>query len=153
LVLVGSGEELPRLQRWVADKGLSKRVELPGHVHNHGLLRELYGRAFCAVSPGYVGLGAIQAFSMGVPLVLADAEPHAPEREACREGENTVYFKAGDADALAAGLERMWAEREPWLARRRELAKWTARHYSVETMVEGFVEAIDGLRTHHLVEV
>ena len=118
---------------------------LLGHVHNHDILRSLYGRSFCSVSAGYVGLGAIQSFSFGVPLVLADKEPHAPEVEACKDGINTVRFAADDPDALALVLERMWHERANWLGRREELARWTAQNYSVESMVDGFIEAVDAV--------
>lgn len=145
LKLVGEGDARAALESQIADHNLQSRVQLLGHVHNHEILKSLYKRSVCAVSAGYVGLGAIQAFSFGVPLVLADNEPHAPEVEACRAGENTVYFTANDADSLAVVLEKMWQERSGWLARRAELAKWTAENYSVEAMVEGFVEAIEAV--------
>jgi len=146
LKIVGSGKDREQLERSLASRGnAAGRVLFLGHVQNHEILRSLYATAFCAVSPGYVGLGAIQTFSFGVPLVLADKEPHAPEVEACREGENTLYFEANNASALASGLEKMWADRAKWLANRQQLAAWTATNYSVEAMVEGFVEAIDAV--------
>jgi glycosyltransferase involved in cell wall biosynthesis len=147
LKIVGSGQEREALEAMLTKwPHVSGRVEFLGHVQNHEILKSLYSKAFCAVSPGYVGLGAIQAFSFGVPLVLADKEPHAPEVEACREGINTLYFEANNAASLTQRLERMWNERAEWLVRREELAAWTANNYSVEAMVEGFVEAIDAVK-------
>jgi glycosyltransferase involved in cell wall biosynthesis len=145
LKLVGDGDARATLERQILAYGLQDRVQLLGHVHNYEILKSLYQRSICAASAGYVGLGAIQAFSFGVPLVLADKEPHAPEVEACRVGENTVYFTANDADSLALALEKMWNDRHQWLSRRVGLARWTAENYSVEAMVEGFVEAIDAV--------
>lgn len=145
LCFVGDGVMREVLEQQVSEYGLGSRVQLLGHVHSHEILRSVYARSFCSVSAGYIGLGAIQSFSFGVPLVLADKEPHAPEVEACQEGVNTVYFTAGDAQALATALEKMWAERELWAAKRSELAKWTSQNYSVEAMVEGFVDAISSV--------
>jgi glycosyltransferase involved in cell wall biosynthesis len=145
LKLVGDGPLRADIDASLAVQGVSGRVSTLGHVTNAEILRSLYSRAFCSVSPGYVGLGAIQSFSFGIPMVLADREPHAPEVEACRAGENTRFFNADDPDSLAFCLEAMWAEREMWLARRGELAAWTARNYSVEIMVDGFIEAIEAV--------
>lgn len=145
LCIVGDGAERSVLQAICDEESLAQRVRLLGHVHNHEVLRSLYSRAICSVSPGYVGLGAIQSFSFGVPLVLADHEPHAPEVEACQVGVNTVFFNADNVDSLAATLEKMWTERAIWLAKREALARWTAENYSVESMVEGFVEAINSV--------
>jgi len=146
LTLVGEGSERGALEAMIDEFGLRERVQLLGHVTDHEILRSLYARCFCSVSAGYVGLGAIQTFCFGVPLVLADGEPHAPEVEACRADENTVFFKANDAQALANTLEKMWEERARWLAGRGRLAAWTAEHYSVETMAEGFLEALQTVR-------
>jgi glycosyltransferase involved in cell wall biosynthesis len=146
LTLVGEGSERAALEALVDEFGLRERVQLLGHVTDHEILGSIYARSICSVSAGYVGLGAIQSFCFGVPLVLADAEPHAPEVEACREGENTVFFLANDAQSLADTLEKMWDGRAKWLAGRSRLAAWTAEHYSVETMADGFLEALDALR-------
>jgi len=146
LKIVGSGNDRERLESSLATRAnAANRVLFLGHVQNHEILRSLYATAFCAVSPGYVGLGAIQTFSFGVPLILADKEPHAPEVEACHEGENTVYFEANNVISLTTALERMWRDRAKWLAQRSQLAAWTAANYSVEAMVEGFIEAIDAV--------
>ena len=146
LKIVGSGQEREALEAMLKTMPhIADRVEFVGHVHSFAILRSLYARGFCAVSPGYVGLGAIQTFSFGVPLVLADKEPHAPEVEACRPGFNTLYFEANNATSLSTCMERMWHERAVWLGRRAELAAWTAENYSVEAMVDGFIEAINAV--------
>jgi glycosyltransferase involved in cell wall biosynthesis len=146
LKIVGSGQERARIEEGLlSHPPMAGRVQFLGHVQNHEILRSLYSTAFCAVSPGYVGLGAIQSFSFGVPLVLADKEPHAPEVEACSE-MNTVFFESDNASSLTLMLEHLWADRAKWLAKRQELAAWTAEYYSVEAMVEGFVEAISAVK-------
>jgi glycosyltransferase involved in cell wall biosynthesis len=142
LAYVGAGPLGDRLRERAAELNLADRVELRGHVTNPVLLRRWYQSGVCAVSPGYVGLSAIQSFAHGVPMIIADREPHAPEIEACREGVNCVFFKAGDATALADAIVAMWQQRAGWHARRAQIASWVAENYSVEAMVDGFEAAM-----------
>ena len=142
LVLVGAGVEVESVRQLVEHHHLADRVLLRGHINDPEVLRTKYARAFCAVSPGYVGLSAIQSFAHGVPLVVADHEPHAPEIEACIEGKTARFFLSDDAGDLADKLVQMWEERADWYARRSELSDWTKANYSVESMVDGFHQAI-----------
>lgn len=145
LCIVGEGAERSMLETLIKKLGVVDRVRLLGHISTHDILRELYGRAFCSASPGYVGLSCIQSFAFGVPLLIADKEPHAPEIEACVEGANSVFFRAGDEDDLAAKLGLLWTEREAWFRRRGELSANIAANYSVERMVGGLISAIDSV--------
>ena len=143
LCIVGEGAERPALQALASALGVAQRVRFLGHISNHDILRELYGHAFCSASPGYVGLSCIQSFAFGIPLLVADDEPHAPEIEACTEGVNCVFFHAGDENDLADKLRRLWSEREAWFRRRAEISENIACNYSVERMVGGLVSAVD----------
>lgn len=142
LVLVGAGSETGKIRELIEQHGLADRVLLRGHINDADVLRDLYARAFCAVSPGYVGLSAIQSFAHGVPLVVADHEPHAPEIEACTEGKTALFFGSDDATDLGDKLVQLWERREEWYGRRAELSEWTKQNYSVESMVDGFQKAI-----------
>ncbi len=145
LCIVGEGAERPALSARASTLGVASRVRMLGHISNHEILKELYAGAFCSASPGYVGLSCIQSFSFGVPLLVADKEPHAPEIEACEEGRNSVFFKADDAQDMADKLALLWAERGRWHARRAEISRDIADNYSVESMVGGLVAAVDAV--------
>ena len=145
LCVVGDGLERNSLMSQAEQLGLANRVRFLGHISSHEILRDLYAEAFCSVSPGYVGLSCIQSFSFGVPLLVADKEPHAPEIEACAIGRNTVFFSAGEVDDLAEKLVSLWQERANWLRRRAEISRDIAENYSLERMVTGLVSAIDAV--------
>ncbi|MBC8011669.1 MAG: glycosyltransferase family 4 protein [Burkholderiales bacterium] len=145
LCVVGEGSERAGLAALAQELGIENRVRLPGHISNSAILRDLYGGAFCSVSPGYVGLSCIQSFSFGVPLLVADKEPHAPEIEACESGRNSVFFHADDPDDLARKLISLWADRETWFEKRHEMSEDIAKHYSVESMVGGLIAAVDAV--------
>lgn len=146
LVFVGEGEETRILQERVRQHGLTQRVVFHGHVNDAPKLREFYSTVFCAVSPGYVGLSAIQAFAHGVPMLIADHEPHSPEIEACIDGENSRFFSSGNSQDLADKLCEMWRQREEWWRKRADIANGLKENYSVELMVDGFESAIGQIK-------
>ncbi len=149
LIFVGAGAERALLENEADQIGCRHRVVFHGHVSDEELLRRIYSRAFCSVSPGYVGLSAVQSFAHGVPMVIADREPHAPEIEICREEENAMFFTAGNEVDLGKVLLRMWDERQHWLDRRAAIATAIGKNYSAEAMVDGYMEAIEAVIVRH----
>jgi len=152
LVFVGDGPLRPSLERAVAVAGAEGQVSFLGHIGEFQTLRDLYDGALASISPGYVGLSIVQSISFGVPMVIADQEPHAPEIEAARAGFNCVYFQSDDADGLAEALAAMSGERGAWIARRSDIASACANEYSVEIMADGLLCAIASARRERRAE-
>lgn len=139
LVVVGDGPEKPRLEALAAESAATRdRVIFPGKVTETGQLRQLYRTGLASCSPGYVGLAAIQSICFGVPILVADNEPHSPEIEACREGETACFFRAGDPADLAEKLSTLFKERAHWLERRPAICAYARQHYTIDTMVRRF---------------
>ena len=90
LVLVGDGPERSPLIAAIESHALSDRVAMGDYADDLDTLRTYHSTAIITVSPGYVGLAAIQSFVFGVPMVVAAGEPHAPEIEAVRSGFNAL---------------------------------------------------------------
>lgn len=147
LVFVGSGPMQEYLARRTAELGLSERVRFTGHIGDVQQLRKFYSQTIASVSPGYVGLSLIQSLGFGVPMVIADDEPHAPEIEAVREGENARFFTAGSVESLARELMRFTDEGQYWYEKREEISKFARDRYSSEAMAAGFIAAVNGLRS------
>lgn len=144
LVFIGHGPERDTLEACVASSPiLQGRVVFLGHVGDVGQLRQHYAKAVSALSPGYVGLSATQAFSFGCPMLIAEGEPHSPEIEACIDGFNSYFFESSSSSALATSMIRVWDERSRWLANRENLCAWTRSRYSFEAMADNFGKAIN----------
>jgi len=143
LVFVGTGPERTCLQQSVARLGLVSRVMFTGHVGEIDKLREIFSTAVCSVSPGYVGLSAIQSFAFGVPMIVAREEPHSPEIEACIETQNTIFVPSDDAAVLGSALNGMFARKDWWVRRRDVIAQAIRERYTIEAMVEVFLKAIN----------
>jgi 1,2-diacylglycerol 3-alpha-glucosyltransferase len=138
LIICGEGPERTDLERLSAKLGVTRQVSFEGHINGRSALAQIYSTAICAVSPGYIGLAGIQAFSFGVPMVIASGEPHSPEIEACIDGKNSIFFESGSIKGLSRALVRMFNERVEWARRRPGIAETLRGTYTFERMVTAF---------------
>jgi glycosyltransferase involved in cell wall biosynthesis len=139
LVFVGGGASTEQLQATVESLQLQNRVSFLGVVHSVDDLRALYSRAICAVSPGYAGLSLTQSLCFGVPVVVADSEPHAPEIELAATG-NVIFFRSNSAEELAAAL--LAPQLRLPKAGRQRLVEFMRDRYSAEVMAVGLIAAL-----------
>lgn len=146
LVFVGDGPLGDMLKRRAQTLGLAGRVAFRGHVWQPEDLWPVYDQALVAVSPGYVGLAAIQAFARGVTLVVSRNEPHAPEIVACRAGFNSHFFDTDDPADLAATIAGCFMAADELRSRRPAIAAHTADRFTYDVMIDGFRAAIEACR-------
>ncbi|MDB4586224.1 glycosyltransferase [Akkermansiaceae bacterium] len=148
LIFIGDGPEKERLKDFVAEENLDACVELKGHISEVDRQRKIFATALLSVSPGYVGLSVTQSLAFGVPVLVAQNEPHSPEIEACKIGVNAEYFESDNEDDLANVLVRFFDRKEEWILKREEIAKQTALSYSYEKMAEAIVKTIDAIENN-----
>ena len=92
--------------------------------------------------PGLVGLGVLDAFAYGLPMITTDISYHSPEFAYLRDGENGMVVRsandaAGYADDVAVLLlDRARLER---LARN---AAASAEDYTIEAMAHRFANGV-----------
>jgi glycosyltransferase involved in cell wall biosynthesis len=99
--------EAGRLRELAARLGAAERVELAGQLDRQALL-DAYAWADAVVFPVIWeepwGLVPLEAMARGRPVV---ATGRGGSAEYLRDGENCLLFRAGDATALAAAVERL----------------------------------------------
>jgi len=148
LVIVGGGPEEPYLRARAAELGIGDAVIFAGPIHDQMALAPWFLNAAVAAFPIDVGLSVLHAFGFGLPLVTSDdLQRHGPEIVALRPGENGLLYRAGDVEHLAEQMGAVMAD--PALrARLAEGALATVREpggYTLDRMLEGFLEAIDAV--------
>lgn len=143
LTFVGEGSEVPTLKQRARELGVSERVDFLGFLDNPETLRGLYNEALVSVSPGYVGLSLTQSLGFGVPMLVADNEPHAPEVELLN-GATGAYFRAGDVAHLAHSLSDFARSQTMW--DRDAIVDSVRKTYSSTAMADGFCRAVVGIR-------
>jgi glycosyltransferase involved in cell wall biosynthesis len=145
LKIVGDGPERCHLQKLADQTEVADRIEFLGHVSDEKILKKLYAGAACSVSPGYVGLAAMQSLAHGVPMLVASDENHAPEIEACTPNVTAAFFSSNSVEDIANAITSLFESYSEWHRRRPVIAAFIAEKYSFEMMASGFVEMVNSL--------
>ena len=138
VLFLGNGELREELERFAAEAGV--RAHFAGFV-NQSELPKHYAAGDVLVLPSLSeprGLVVNEAMACGLPVIASDRV--GAIGDLVQHGENAFVFPAGDANALAAALDRITdpALRARMAARSRELiAPWDYAHG-----VEGVLEAL-----------
>ena len=118
LVIVGEGEERPRLERLIAEARQEPHARLLGELNDDALLAlmatcDLYCLPSCERTEAF-GIVLLEAMRYGKPLVVSDLEGSGV-RWVARSGQNALAVTTGDVQAWRAALAAMRdapAERE-----------------------------------------
>ena len=106
-LLVGDGVERPRIEKLLADCGLTDKFWLPGAV-KHSLIPSYVLAMDAAVMPHSNLFGSpmklFEYMAMGRPVVMPDVPPIA---EVVEDGVNGMLFRAEDAAALGGALAKL----------------------------------------------
>jgi glycosyltransferase involved in cell wall biosynthesis len=141
LIIVGDGPEAAALRGLAERLRINEQISFLGHISDVSELRSIYSKSFVSVSPGPVGLAAIQSFGFGIPMVIADQSGHGPEIEACSIDLNTIFFSGGNEAALVAALENAAQEKARWHERADSIQRVIREKYTYESMVRTFLAA------------
>lgn len=122
LMILGEGEERPRLEALVQELGLEDDIQLPGFVENP--YKYMKRSALFVLSSRWEGLPTvlIEAAALGVPVISTDC-PSGPA-EILGERED-LLVPVGDVAALARGICRSLAQP---LSQRIEVDRYTLHH-------------------------
>ncbi len=129
LVIVGSGEEGPRLHQQCRTLGVSGRVSFVGDLSDSDL-QAAYQQADCLLLPSLdrsesFGMVLLEAMRAGLPII-ASAIPGSGVNHVVQDQGNGLLVTPGDAMKLASAIEKMHssglrqamgaAGRERWLS-------------------------------------
>jgi len=149
-------QQLPTFQLAIAGAGpllgwLRDQAATHPWMHVLGPLQDLpksrlLATADLMLNPGLVGLGILDAFAAGLPLLTTDCGVHSPEIAYLEHGGNGLMC-APQAPALAEAALQLW--REPALAQRLRIgSESAAERYGLEAMVERFAAGVAQWRSH-----
>jgi len=135
LVVVGDGPLRPQVSSMA---GARTHVSYVGPRFGEDLARELKS-ASVMLMPGAVGLGVLDAFAAGLPVVTANGPGHGPELEYLREGWNAAIVEATPRSLAAATADLMDPTRRVQLER---ACAETSERISMEEMVARFASGV-----------
>lgn len=139
--VVGRGTQREEIERLLERHPEGHRVRLMGHIAGYGELENLYSKVRFSLSPGYIGLSAMQSFAFGVPMLVSRNEPHSPEISMCEPGFNTHFISSVEGSGWKDALVRALGG-EIGFAPGGEISDRIREQYSFEEMSGRFVEAV-----------
>jgi len=141
LLIVGDGEERPRIEEYVDESNLSETVKLVGEIRGYAEVCPyfLVSRAF--VLPGTGGLGINHALTHGVPAVVVGGD--GTEQDVIEDDRNGFLVPTGDIHILADRVSRLLTASSVEWTTMSECARRVVRERaSVRHMIAGLASAV-----------
>jgi glycosyltransferase involved in cell wall biosynthesis len=135
-LIIGDGPEREKIREWAAAHDWVQWVGA-----RHGRDKALYlGCADVMLNPGMVGLGILDSFVLGVPMITTDCGIHSPEIAYLRSGENGLMTRDNVAEFAQAVCSLLG---DPvTLGRMRRACVTSADEYPIENMADRFADGI-----------
>jgi glycosyltransferase involved in cell wall biosynthesis len=135
-VIIGDGPEHAKAHGWAAAHDWVHWVGA-----RHGRDKALYlSCADVMLSPGALGLGIIDSFVGGIPMITSDCGIHGPEIAYLRPGENGLLTR-DDVDEFALAVSSLLADPDT-LRRIHRACLTSATEYSLDNMASRFVDGM-----------
>ena len=136
LVILGEGRQRPKLERLVADLGLSDCVDLPGYTDNP--YPTMAAADLFVLSSLREGSGNVltEALALGTPVVATDC-PTGP-REMLQGGRYGALVPVGDAESLAGAMLQTLGNPPPPAFLREAVGE-----YHVEHSARAYLQALN----------
>jgi len=149
LLLIGDGPEREPLETRARQLGLT--VKFFGPCYEDETLARLIMAGHATVSPGKVGLTAIQSLAFGTPVITHDdIDAQGPEWEAILPGRTGDFFKRGDAADLARVIKAWTLAQQPDQRVRAECFQLLDRFYNPAFQRRAIDRAVSGAEADDL---
>ena len=143
LRVVGDGPERAELQAICREKKLN--VQFTGNLPRTQALAHLQ-RARLLVFPSITyesfGMGIIEAYACGVPVVASD---HGAMKELVQHGHTGLRFRPADSEDLARTVRKLWCDEESLLRIGRNARQEFERKYTAEANYRALIAIYEEL--------
>lgn len=137
LLIIGGGPLAGEVESFASGRPWVKHVG-PTFGHEKTILLRL---ATMWLNPGALGLGILDAFCAGLPMLTTKQMTHGPEIEYLHHGQNGLLLDAS-AQAYASGILQLLGD-AAFQGHLRNGALASSQRYSIETMVENFAVGVE----------
>lgn len=150
LVVAGDGPLLKKIPAWLEQRGLKDRVELLGFVsaaRKRALLKNATALLQTSYKEGW-GLTVVEAAKLGTTTIACDVPGL---RDSVRNGETGLLFQAGDTDACAFEMDRIYSD-DDLRTRLEEDAKSYADEFRWDVAAEQTLNLLQDIVIEHQVD-
>lgn len=145
-ILIGDGDDVPRLKQIAADQNISEFIHFTGSLYEEADIAEYMSLCIGSIIPE-AGLPIVHPMSYAlVPIISDDIERHGTEWEAVKEGETGFFFADNDAASLARIIEKCTAD----VRKTQEIGSAAQRlawdRYSAKSHADRIIEGVKRFR-------
>jgi L-malate glycosyltransferase len=143
LVVIGAGakaefiQEAFRTREWATAVGLKSGVEKAAY----------FKLAHVILNPGLIGLIALDALCVGLPIITTGGDTHHSPEVAMLESGLTGYFPEPTPQAYAQTVIDLLADKQRYI-KSCEAALKAAKQYTIENMVQCFADGVEACLYH-----
>jgi len=141
LVIIGDGNERPKLERLVQDLKISDSVRFLGSLRDNRTKAEYLLSSTLFVLPGMGGLSINEAMCYGLPVVCSRAD--GTEKHLVSNGFNGYIFREDDINDLAEKVLKIITSKELREMMSKNSLKIIKNKVNINTMISGFKQAIE----------
>lgn len=135
-LIMGSGPQQALVERFCEENPWAKYLG----VRKGQAKVDAMALAKVTINPGLVGLGILDSFVCGVPMVTTDCGLHSPEIVYLENGENGL-MTANTIDDYVASVTSLLSNDEA-VAKLRAGCEVSAKKYTVENMARNFADGV-----------
>ena len=142
LLIIGDGPELSYIQTLASERGLNDYVKFPGAIYGEDIYKFLLASDLCVI-PGNVGLSAMHAFSVGLPVISHNNfDIQMPEFEAIIDKKTGSFYKSGNIEDLLSKIY-FWIFNKQRLAEaKNDCLLVTSERYNVNYQIKVLKECL-----------
>jgi glycosyltransferase involved in cell wall biosynthesis len=142
--IVGKGAAEQERVRVLADaRGVAAHFRFVGPIYDELALAPWFLTANVFCYPANIGLSVLHAFGYGLPVVTSDdLSGQNPEIEARKSGHNGLFYRHGDAGALADCLRSIILNSELAKIMSAEAVRTVTEEFSLQNMVGQMAAAV-----------
>lgn len=137
LLIIGDGSDRDKVRKWCETRPWAKWVG--AKVGNEKMA--FLSTAQVMLTPSGVGLGLLDSFASGVPMLTTDSIGHGPEISYLQNGRNGIMTIDSLSEYVRMAL--LLFRDKSMLALLREGCQKSAKQYTIENMVIRFIEGVN----------
>lgn len=142
LNIVGGGQPLPELKKWVEDNQMNNVIHVLGPVYDNEKKADIFQRALACISPKQAGLSVLESMGYGVPFITDTNAITGGEVFNIKNGENGLRIDKLDVETLSKVVLDISSNRKKYI----EMGDKAYEHYwtmcKPSDMAQGQLDAI-----------
>lgn len=143
LNIVGGGDPLPEIRKWVKDNSLEDVINVLGPIYDEEKKADLFKKSLACISPLQAGLSVLESMGYGVPFITDANAITGGEAYNIKDGKTGYRIEGLNVERLKKSILDITANPEKYkrMGRNAYDYYWSCR--KPEDMAQGVIDAVN----------